>query len=373
MKQFLTSEQVEILNKVIKFALPPRVVSLGDLLEILPETIYHEGKEYSRTITKSIVQYCCEEEGECLEITDEYENCQELIDNLFHTCLSLKDTDLLNVDNSSGYKFEKNLTITKNNNDIPGYPIVSLSQLDIDDKIKDIRNNSIATVEKIDSNCCTCLFDYGRFELFINDLVNFELISKGQLNKHYDKSVSSDKEEDIFDSGILDTSGLLSHEELCEITVKQPKEVSEGIYILPENFLNTTEEDYKKIKGKCFIRELGGFIVVRVEDLISPQYPEFLYEQYDQYNDGSWNCKDYNWLQKTAVYDPEYRKYCLTDQTDMNVGSEEMYCLGKDGNLYVTLECGDEWLRFIPIDSDKFEKIKEEALRNFEEENGYDL
>lgn len=296
MKQFLTSEQVEILNKEIKFALPSRVVSLGDLLEILPEVIYHEGKKYSRTITKSIVQYCCKEEGECLEITDEYENCPELIDNLFYTCLSLKDTDLLSIDNSSGYKFEKEaVTITES------------------------------------------------------------------------------KEGDISDFGILDTSDLLSHEELCEITIKQPEEVSEGIYKLPVDFLNTTEEDYKKIKGKCFIRELGGFIVVRVEDLISPQYTEFLYEQYDQYSDGSWNCKDYNWLQNTAVYDPEYRKYCLTDQTDMNVGSEEMYYLGKDGNLYVTLECGDEWLRFIPIDSDKFEKIKEEALRNFEEENGYDL
>ena len=107
MKQYLTSEQVEILNREIKFALPPRVVSLGDLLEILPEAIYHEGKEYSRTITKSIIQYYCEEEGECLEITDEYENCQELIDNLFYTCLSLKDTDLLSTDNSSGYKFER--------------------------------------------------------------------------------------------------------------------------------------------------------------------------------------------------------------------------------------------------------------------------
>lgn len=373
MKQYLTSEQVEILNREIKFALPPRVVSLGDLLEILPEAIYHEGKEYSRVITKSIVQYCCEEEGECLEITDEYENCQELIDNLFYTCLSLKDTDLLSIDNSSGYKYEKYLTITKSNNDLSGYPITSLSQLDIDDKIKDIRNSSIATVEEIGNNCCTCSFDYGRFELFMDDLVNFELISKGQLNKHCDKLVSSNKEGDISDFGILDTSGLLSHEELCKITVKQPKEVSEGIYILPVDFLNTTEEDYKKIKGKCFIKETGKDIVIRVEDIISPEFPEFLYEQYEQFSDRCWYCKDYIWLQETAVYDPEYRKYCLTDQTEKNIGSEEMYQLGKDGNLYVTVECGDEWFRFIPFDSDKFEKIREEALKNFEEENGYDL
>lgn len=360
MKQYLTSEQVEILNKEIKFALPPRVVSLGDLLEILPEAIYHEGKEYSRIITKSIIQYCCEEEGECLEITDEYENCQELIDNLFHTCLSLKDTNLLNTDNSSGYKFEKEL-IKGSVSNLPGYPIISLSQLDVDDRIKDKRNNSVATVEKIGDNCCTCLFDYGRFELFIDDLVNFELISKGQLNK---KLVSSNKEGDISDFGILDTSDLLSHEELCKITVKQPKEVSEGIYKLPVDFLNTTEEDYKKIKGKCFIKEDGNDIVIRVEDIILDAPGEFLYEQYDQYSDNSWNCKDYIWLQNTATYDPEYKKYCLTDQTEMNIGSEDMFHLGKDGYLYTTVDCGEDWYRWIPFDSDKFEKIKEEALKN---------
>lgn len=300
MKQFLTSEQVEILNKVIKFALPPRVVSLGDLLEILPEVIYHEGKKYERVIKGSLVYYYFQEDGEALEITNEYENCPELIDNLFYTCLSLKDTGLLSTDNSSGYKFD-------------------LSEV------------------------------------------------KTELN-------IINHEEEFIDDGMADL--MESDEELDERNITEPVKVDEGIYILPEDFFNTTEEDYKKIKGKCFIRELGGFIVLRVEDNVFsiPDAPGvFLYEQYDQYNDGSWNCKDNNWLQKTAVYDPEYRRFCLTDQTDINIGSEEMYCLGKDGNLYVTLECGDEWLRFIPIDSDKFEKIKEEALRNFEEENGYDL
>ena len=320
MKQFLTGEQVEFLNNSIKFSPMLASVSLGDLFGILPETIYHEGKEYERTIVGSRVSYYNQEEGEALEITDEYESCSELIDNLFYTCLGLKDTGLLNsVFND------------------PFIPICTKTRKDLN--VSD---------------------DWDGFD-------------DDYSTKSLNQTGIGDEKESISDFGVLDTSDLLSLEELRERSVKQPEEVSKGIYKLPVDFLNTTEEDYKKIKGKCFIRELGGFIVVRVEDFISPQYPEFLYEQYDQYNDGSWNCKDYNWLQKTAVYDPEYRKYCLTDQTDMNIGSEEMYCLGKDGNLYVTLECGDEWLRFIPFDSDKFEKIKEEALRNFEEENGYDL
>lgn len=322
MKQFLTEEQVEFLNNSIEFALPPRVVSLGDLLEILPEAIYHEGKEYLRTITKSSILYYCQEDGEALEIIDEYfKESDELIDNLFQTCIGLKDTGLLNTGS-------KELS-----------PICTKTRKDL---------NVSNEWDGWDDDYSTNSLNQSRSEL---NIINFE-----------DEFIG-DIEADLIESC----------EELDERNITEPVKVDEGIYILPENFLNTTEEDYKKIKGKCFIRELGGFIVVRVEDLVSPQYTEFLYEQYDQYNDGSWNCKDYNWLQKTAVYDPEYRKYCLTDQTEMNIGSEEMYCLGKDGNLYVTLECGDEWLRFIPFDSDKFEKIKEEALRNFEEENGYDL
>ena len=321
MKQFLTREQAEFLNNSIKFSLPSLVISIGDLLEVLPETIYHEGKEYERTIVGSGVSYYNQEEGEALETTDEYENCSELIDNLFYTCLGLKDTGLLNTGVND-----------------PFIPICTKTRKDLN--VSD---------------------DWDGFD---------DSYSTKSLNQ---TGIGDEKGEDISDFGILDTSGLLSHEELCKITVKQPKEVSEGIYILPVDFLNTTEEDYKKIKGKCFIRELGEFIVIRVEDIIPSQPAEFLYEQYDQYSDGSWNCKDYNWLQETAVYDPEYRRYCLTDQTEMNIGSEEMYCLGKDGNLYVTVECGDEWFRFIPFDSDKFEKIKEEALKNLEEENGYDL
>ena len=32
---------------------------------------------------------------------------------------------------------------------------------------------------------------------------------------------------------------------------------------------------------------------------------------------------------------PEYKTYCITPYTDMNICSESMFLLGKDGNLYV--------------------------------------
>jgi len=312
MKQYLTSEQIEILNKEIKFSLPPRVVSLGDLLEILPEAIYHEGKEYSRIITKSIIQYCCEEEGECLEITDEYENCQELIDNLFHTCLSLKDTGLLNTGSkelSSIYtKTRKDLNVS---NEWDGW----------DD---DYSTNSL---------------NQSSSEL---NIINLE------------EEFIGDRKTDLIESC----------EDLDEGNITKPVKVDEGIYILPENFLNMTEEDYNRIVGKCFVRESRLCVVIKVVGIQDLHYTEFLYEQFEQFIDNSWNCKDYIWLQSIADSDPEYKKYCLTDQTEMNIGSEGMFHLGKDGYLYTPVEWGEDWYRWIPFDSDKFEKIKEEALKN---------
>ena len=48
----------------------------------------------------------------------------------------------------------------------------------------------------------------------------------------------------------------------------------------------------------------------------------------------------------------------------MNIGSEDMFHLGKDGYLYTTVECGDEWYRWVPIDLNDFEEIRKEAIRN---------
>lgn len=144
-----------------------------------------------------------------------------------------------------------------------------------------------------------------------------------------------------------------------------------------ENFFDTKEEDYKKIVGKCFMNEKKNIAVKVVglrDDYDHPYYEadghvhEFLYEEYEKYDD-SWHNKQYNWLQETAKgayaeYNKEYLKWCLTSQTDMNVGSEEMYHLGKDGNLYVDITCGGDYVVFTPISPATFEVIREEAIEN---------
>jgi hypothetical protein len=48
----------------------------------------------------------------------------------------------------------------------------------------------------------------------------------------------------------------------------------------------------------------------------------------------------------------------------MNIASEEMYHLGKDGKLYVDISCGGDYDEFGPLSSVNFELIREEAINN---------
>ena len=144
-----------------------------------------------------------------------------------------------------------------------------------------------------------------------------------------------------------------------------------------EDFFNVTDEDYKKIVGTCFIngrKNVALKVVGLRDDYDHPYYKsdghmhEFLYEQYEKYDD-TWHNKDYIWLQETAKgayaeQNKEYLKWCIDSQTEMNIGSEEMYHLGKDGNLYVDITCGGDYIVFTPMSAATFEVIKAEAIEN---------
>ena len=123
-------------------------------------------------------------------------------------------------------------------------------------------------------------------------------------------------------------------------------------------------EDYKKLIGKCFMCDDRW--VVKVVGIDLENLAEFLYERYEKYNDGSWNVQDYIWLQDSAEYDPKYKKYCLTPQTEKNIASESMFHLGSDGNLYESVDC-DVFYKYTPIDKERFEEIKRQALENDKE------
>lgn len=119
-------------------------------------------------------------------------------------------------------------------------------------------------------------------------------------------------------------------------------------------------KDYEGLVGKCFMCDNRW--AIKVVGLDPNNIYEFLYERYDYYN-GSWNVQDYIWLQDTAERDPKYKKYCLTPQTEKNIASENMFHLGSDGNLYEPIDC-DAYYIYIPIDNERFEEIKRQALEN---------
>lgn len=133
-----------------------------------------------------------------------------------------------------------------------------------------------------------------------------------------------------------------------------------------DNFFADDYEDYKKIMGKCFINESIG-IAVKILEIPNDEYYqiepyEFIYERCDNWIDG-WNFEDYNWLQEqTGVYE----KYKITPYANMNIASEGMFHLGKNGRLYTSVACDDDYYEFTEITADEFEKIRNEAIKKLE-------
>lgn len=138
-----------------------------------------------------------------------------------------------------------------------------------------------------------------------------------------------------------------------------------------EDFFDIPDEMYESLVGKCFLNS-DKSIAVKIVGLTNVNY-EFLYEMYERFKKHStWDVKDHNWLQdqlstsssKDSDVYKKYESYALTDQTDINLAGENMFHIGKDGNLYVDTTCGDDYDVYMPIKESRFELIKAEALEN---------
>ena len=58
-------------------------------------------------------------------------------------------------------------------------------------------------------------------------------------------------------------------------------------------------------------------------------------------------------------------RFCFTPNTEMNIGREGMYFLGKDGLLYTDDDCsGERYTRYEEISNELFEQIRQEAIAN---------
>ena len=139
-----------------------------------------------------------------------------------------------------------------------------------------------------------------------------------------------------------------------------------------DDFFEVDTSDYTKLVGKSFINNKLG-LAVKVIGIPegnenhhwTPR--EFLYEAFYQYRDKTWHQNDYIWLQHQAYgkfAKEEYIQWCITPQTDINIASENAFSLGKDGCLYQTVSCGDDYYKFKSLKDSKFEKIRNEAIGN---------
>ena len=155
-----------------------------------------------------------------------------------------------------------------------------------------------------------------------------------------------------------------------------------GYKKLNDEFFDTKKTDYDKLVGRCF-EQIGGGEVIKVLAIpknnkeTNTRYIEFIFERYNQYLNGKWYEQDYNWLQEdvygkygvNSKFVDEYtlnrKQYAdISPQADMNVCSENMYHLGKDGHIYINVACGDTWLKYKEISNKKFERIKAKAIKN---------
>jgi len=170
---------------------------------------------------------------------------------------------------------------------------------------------------------------------------------------------------DIFSIGVVDMAmkhirnefkedGIIEESDL--VTIKEDSD-----------FFDVPNCAYDAILGKTFkCRELGSIMCVTGLPMMKGRERyEFLYEIYEYVLD-SWEPQEYIWLQESAYGKygkEEYKWLCLNSQTEMNIASENMFHLGKDGNLYKSYDY-ETYYRFTECSIEDFNKARKEALEN---------
>lgn len=142
-----------------------------------------------------------------------------------------------------------------------------------------------------------------------------------------------------------------------------------------EDWFDIDDSICENLVGKCFVNS-DKTEILKVIGLSKglnrnrKEYEEayeFIYERFWLCKYGKhekWEIPDYIWLQETAQYDYTYRCYCLSDMAEMNIASEGMYHIGKDGNLYVDRSCGGDYEAYKEVSEHLFLYAKEEATEN---------
>lgn len=128
-----------------------------------------------------------------------------------------------------------------------------------------------------------------------------------------------------------------------------------------DDFFTDDEKDYINILEKAFINEEIGVAIKVIGYPLNDELYEFIYERFEYMVDG-WEIEDYIWLQEQD--NDEYNKMKITPYANLNIASENMFHLGKNGKLYTTVDCGDEWYEYHEITEEQFHNIRKEAINN---------
>lgn len=135
-----------------------------------------------------------------------------------------------------------------------------------------------------------------------------------------------------------------------------------------KDFFDASYEDVKKLVGKVFMSPSGSTLVkvLGVRDDTDNKYwnscklwTYFIYEELSYSKDGDWWFDDWSYLQE---YD-DVAKFRITPYADMNIASESMYHIGKDGNLYVDYGCDSNYEKFVEVDPTCFDIARAEAVK----------
>lgn len=143
------------------------------------------------------------------------------------------------------------------------------------------------------------------------------------------------------------------------------------------DFFDAPEETVQKLVGKCFKSPFGGNWIIKILGLrtdrdnkywnSSKLWQEFIYEKVEKHGSG-WCFHDYSNLQT----DPDLKAMRITPFAEINYASEEMFNIGKDGNLYVDYWCNRDYVKLIEVDAKTFNKHRAEAYEKWSEERSYD-
>lgn len=154
----------------------------------------------------------------------------------------------------------------------------------------------------------------------------------------------------------------------------KPFDMEDYLFERTMDFFDAPQETVEQLIGRCFKSPFGGTYMIKILGLRSDRdnkhwneskfWQQFIYEKVEKIGSG-WEFPDYSLLQKRD----EWKEMRITPFAELNYASEEMFNIGKDGNLYVDYCCNGDYTKLQEVDIKTFNKHRAEAYKKWQEKN----